>query len=59
MNVDLRYVRDFSEVSLKNTDAVLVVGKPKDLRAFQVESLENVLKQVEVPRQVIYLYGLV
>jgi hypothetical protein len=48
----LKYIKEFDECNLAKSDAVLIIGKAKDLRAIQQDKLESVMKQVEMPKQV-------
>jgi hypothetical protein len=49
----LKYIKEFDEFKLEKADSVLIVGKAKDLNAIRLEKLENVMKQVEMPKQVL------
>lgn len=51
LNVNLKYVKTFDEVTLNKTDSILLLGKSKDLRKIKFDSLEKPLSSVQIPKQ--------
>lgn len=56
LNVELNYVRNSNDVKLGQTDSLLLVGQPKDLRKLERAVLANSVNQLQVPEQVICFF---
>ena len=45
-------MKSISEITLKPTDSLLLIGKAKDLKAVDPAHLNSVLKSLEIPETV-------
>jgi len=49
LNVNLTFVKSLSDVTLKKTDSIVVVGQSKDLKSLETTHMGSVLKDLEIP----------
>ena len=52
LNVNLSFVTNVNQVKLNNNDSLLLIGKSKDLRKVNHESLSKPLSELQIPKQV-------
>lgn len=48
LNVELNFCKNFDDVTVANTDSLVVIGKSKDLKKIQISHVASVLTRLEI-----------
>lgn len=54
--MNINFVKNINEVKLNKNDSFLLIGKSKDLKQVEYSHLNSVLKDLQIPESVIFVF---